>query len=59
MRIGTSGQGARCGTNPALGELNLELSIHSVEWGHLVKDQDVESVQHWGTRPRAECPFFE
>ena len=31
-----------------LGELNLELSSHSVEWGHLVKDQDVEPIQHWG-----------
>ena len=44
--MGTSGQGQGCGTGPTLGELNLELSSHSVEWGHLVEDQDVELVQH-------------
>ena len=24
------------------------------EWGHLVRDQDVEPVQHWATQPKAE-----
>ena len=57
--MGTFGQGPRCGTSLALGELNLELSSHSVEWGHLVTDHDVEPVQHWGTQPRAEWTFFE
>ena len=57
--MGTSGQGPGCGTSPALGELNLVSSSHFVEWGHLVKDHDVEPVKHWGTRPRAEWPFFE
>ena len=42
----TSDQGLGCGTSLALGELSLELSSHSVEWGHLVKDQDVEPVHH-------------
>ena len=42
-----------------MGELNLESSSHSVEWGHLVKEQDVEPVQHYRTQPRAEWPFFE
>ena len=57
--MGTAGQGLGCGASPTLGELRLELSSHSVEWGHLVKGQDVEPVQHWGTQPRAEWPFFE
>ena len=46
--IGTSGQWLGCGTSPSLGELNLKLSSHSDEWGHLVKDKDVEPIQHWG-----------
>ena len=57
--MGTSGEGPGFGSNPALGKLNLELNSHSIEWGHLVKDQDVEPVQHWGTQPRAELSFFE
>ena len=57
--MGTSSQGLECGTSPALGELNLVLSSHSVEWRQLVEDQDVEPVQHWGTQHRAEWPFFE
>ena len=48
--MGTFGQGLGCGTSTTLGELSLELSSHSVEWGHLVKDQDVEPIQHWGTQ---------
>ena len=31
--------------------LNLELSNHSIEWGYLVRDYDMEPVQHWGTQP--------
>ena len=41
------------------GGLSLELSDHYVEWILLVKDHDVELVQHCGTQPRAEWPFFE
>ena len=32
-RMATSGQGPGCGTSPALGELNLELSGHSLNGG--------------------------
>ena len=46
------------GPGPACG-LNLELSDHSIEWGYLVRDQDIEPVwdpdielvQHWETQP--------
>ena len=31
--MGTSGQGPGCGTSPALGELSLELSGHSLNGG--------------------------
>ena len=31
--MGTSGQGPGCGTSPVLGELNLELSGHSLNGG--------------------------
>ena len=31
--MGTSSQGPGCGTNPALGELGLELSSHSLNGG--------------------------
>ena len=41
------------------GGLDLELSDHSIEWGYLVRDHDMEPIQHWGTQPRAEWPFFE
>ena len=44
MENGDTWFGPGCG-------LNIELSDHSVEWGYLVRDQDMELVQHWGTQP--------
>ena len=51
--------GTRMWNQSSAGGLSLELCDHFVEWRNLVRDQDVEPVQHWETQPRTEWPFFE